>query len=124
MPSPPILAAIGRVLEVELTTLLDLAGVRSWPSAHLLLYQTGSAYRPPAAAARHLFADRVDAWIEIVDPRAGTETATAEDVLVRTPGPLGLARSGPRSYEPEQRLQHSPMSSTRRPVSTGGPGSA
>ena len=104
MPSPPILAAIGRVLEVELTILLDLAGIRSRPSAHLLLYQTGSAYRPPAPAARHLFADRVDAWIEVVDPRAGTETAAAEDVLVRTPGPLGLAQSGPPSYEPDAAL--------------------
>lgn len=104
MPSPPILAAIGRVLEVELATLLDLAGVRSRHSAHLLLYQTGSACRPPAPAARHLFPGQVDAWIEIVDPRSSTEVAAAEDVLVRTPGPLGLALSGPRSYEPDAAL--------------------
>jgi hypothetical protein len=86
MPSPPILAAIGRVLGVDLATLLDLAGVGSPHEAHLLLYQTGSAFRSPAPAARHLFAGRVDGWIEIVDP------------------PLDTAGSEPQPYDPGHTL--------------------
>jgi transcriptional regulator with XRE-family HTH domain len=75
MPSPPILAALGQVLGIELAPLLDLAGVRSSRSAHLLLYQTGTAARSPAVAARRVFAGQVDAWIEIVDPRASNDVA-------------------------------------------------
>src|SRR6266508_1229502 len=69
VPSPPILAAIGRVLEIELATLLDAAGAATSPSAHLLLYQTGSGQQSPLEAARSLFAGQVDAWIEIEAPR-------------------------------------------------------
>src|SRR5919197_6535256 len=44
VPSPPILAAIGRVLEIELATLLDASGVPTSTSSHLLLYQTGGEH--------------------------------------------------------------------------------
>jgi hypothetical protein len=93
MPSPPILAAIGRVLGVDLATLFDLAGVPSPPHAHVLLYQTGSASRSPAAAARHLFAGRVDSWVEIAEPRRydpEQTLATLADALAEAP------RSGER----------------------------
>jgi transcriptional regulator with XRE-family HTH domain len=92
MPSPPILAAIGRVLEIELATLLDAAGAATSPSAHLLLYQTGSGQQSPLEAARSLFAGQVDAWIEIVDPRRPDDAESPpDDVLVRRHRPLNSA---------------------------------
>ena len=97
MPSPPILAAIGRVLGVDLATLLDLAGVPSPHHAHLLLYQTGSASRSPAAAARHLFAGRVDSWIEIAEPRRHDpeqRLAALADALAAAPRSGGRPRLG------------------------------
>src|SRR5688572_33136260 len=47
VPSPPILAAIGRVLDVDLATLLDASGVPTSSSSHLPLYQTGSGRQSP-----------------------------------------------------------------------------
>jgi len=93
--SPPILAAIGRVLELELATLLDASGAPTSPSAHLLLYLTGAGNPSPLEAARRLFAGKVDAWIEIIDPRGsdGTESPPV-DILLRKRGPLGSAASG------------------------------
>ncbi len=92
IPSPPILAAIGRVLEIELATLLDAAGAATSPSAHLLLYQTGAGRRSPLEAARSLFAGQVDAWIEIVDPRGpDDDESPPDDVLVRKHRPLNSA---------------------------------
>jgi transcriptional regulator with XRE-family HTH domain len=93
--SPPILAAIGRVLELELATLLDASGAPTSPSAHLLLYLTGAGNPSPLEAARRLFAGKVDAWIEIIDTRGsdGTESPPV-DILLRKRGPLGSAASG------------------------------
>jgi len=89
VPSPPILAAIGRVLDIELATLLEASGAPTSPSAHLLLYQTGTGHQSPLEAARRLFAGRVDAWVEIVDPRRSDDAESpAEDVLVTRRGPL------------------------------------
>jgi hypothetical protein len=84
MPSPPILATLGRVLEIDLALLLDLTGAPTPRATHLLLYQTGSDYPSPLAPARRLFAGRVDAWIEIVDPRRPpTSEPPPVDVLVQ-----------------------------------------
>ncbi len=92
VPSPPILAAIGRVLDIELATLLDAAGAPTSPSVHLLLYQMGAGHKSPLDAARALFADRVDGWIEIVDPRSSDDAeALPDDVLVRKSLPLSSA---------------------------------
>jgi transcriptional regulator with XRE-family HTH domain len=89
VPSPPILAAIARVLGIELATLLDASVAPTSPSAHLLLYQTGARHQSPLEAARRLFAGRVDAWIEIVDPRRSDDTdSLPDDVLVRRRRPL------------------------------------
>ncbi len=98
--SPPILAAIGRVLEIELATLLDASGAATSPSAHLLLYLTGAGNPSPLDAARRLFAGQVDAWMEIVDPRRsdGTESPPV-DVLLRKRGPLSLAASEAPVFE-------------------------
>jgi transcriptional regulator with XRE-family HTH domain len=84
IPSPPILAAIGRVLAVDLATLLDLSGAPTPRSAHLLLYQPGAGHQPPLEPARRLFAGQVDHWIEIVDPRRPDDAEPPPgDVLVR-----------------------------------------
>jgi transcriptional regulator with XRE-family HTH domain len=100
VPSPPILAAIGRVFDVELATLLEASGAPTSPSAHLLLYQTGPGHQSPLEAARRFFAGQVDAWIEIVDPRRSDDAEPPpDDVLVRRRRPLGWARSGPRVFK-------------------------
>ena len=98
VPSPVILAAIGHVFGVELRDLLDACGASVPQSAHLLLFQTGRSYRSPVAAARQVFAGRVDGWVEIADPRAPTDAASTDDILVRAPGPLGLP-AGRRVYD-------------------------
>jgi transcriptional regulator with XRE-family HTH domain len=104
-PSLPILAAIGRVLEIELATLLDASGAQTSSSAHLLLYQTGTGLRSPLEAARRLFADQVDAWIEIGDPRRSDDAESqADDVLLSKRGPLISARSGASLFETARAL--------------------
>jgi transcriptional regulator with XRE-family HTH domain len=91
VPSPPILAAIGRVLGVETAALLDLIGPPAAASAHLLVYQAGEAGRS-ATAARRFFGDRVDTWLELADPRLAGPPQQAREVLAerleaaRTPG--------------------------------------
>jgi transcriptional regulator with XRE-family HTH domain len=103
--SPPILAAIGRVLEIELATLLDASGAATSPSAHLLLYLTGAGEPSPLDAARRLFAGQVDAWIEIVDPRRSDDTESQPaDVLLRKRGPLSSAHSGSCLFDPPRVL--------------------
>src|SRR5918999_3714412 len=92
VPSPPVLAAIGRALEIDLATLLDASGAPTSASSHLLLYQTGSGRQSPLEAARDLFAGQVDAWIEMVDPRRPEGAESPEDVLVRKRQPLSSAR--------------------------------
>lgn len=65
MPSPTVLAGIGRALDVDLATLLDLAGVAPRRSAHMLLVQAGGGRRSARAAARRATTATVDTWIEI-----------------------------------------------------------
>ena len=121
MPSPPILAAIGRVLDIELATLLDASGAPMSPSAHLLLYQTGAGQQSPLGAARYLFAGRVDAWIELIDPRRSDDAESPPaDVLLRERRTLIPARSEPRVFETPRALgalsdilAEAPRSSTR-----------
>jgi len=105
VPSPPILAAIGRALDLELATLLDASGAPTSPSAHLLLYQTGAGHQSPLEAARRLFAGQVDAWIEIVDPRTPDDGESRPvDVLLRKRRPLISARSGSPVFETSRAL--------------------
>ena len=65
MPSPTVLAGIGRALDVDLATLLDLAGVAPRRSTHMLLVQAGGGRRSARAAARRAATATVDTWIEI-----------------------------------------------------------
>jgi transcriptional regulator with XRE-family HTH domain len=98
--SPPILAAIGRVLEIELATLLDASGAPTSASAHLLLYLTGAGNPSPLEAARRLFAGQVTGWIEIIDPRRSGDTEPQPvDVLLRKFGPLSSAQPGSPVFE-------------------------
>jgi transcriptional regulator with XRE-family HTH domain len=100
VPSARILAAIGRVLDVELATLFDASGAPTSSSAHLLLYQTGTGRQSPLEAARRFFAGQVDAWIEIVDPRRSDDAESPpDDVLVRKRQSLSWARSGSHVFE-------------------------
>jgi transcriptional regulator with XRE-family HTH domain len=99
VPSPPILVAIGRVLDIELAALLDASGVPTPRSAHLLLYQAGAGYQSPLEAARSVFAGRVDAWVEMVDPRRTEDPVAQEDVLVRHRWTMGPAPSGRPVFE-------------------------
>jgi hypothetical protein len=95
-----VLAAIARVLDVELAALLDASGAPMHASTHLLLYQTGARYRSPLEAARRLFAGRVDAWIELVDPRrSGRLEPTPGDVLARRCWELSEQRSTAPIFE-------------------------
>ena len=77
VPSPLILGAIGRVLEIDVNELMELCGAPASHSVHLLLYQTGSANRSPVAAARQVFADRIDTWLEVTAPRSALTDALA-----------------------------------------------
>lgn len=89
VPSPKILVSLGRVLEINLTALLDTVAAAPSASVHLLLYQTGSAHSPPVEAAAQLFAGRVDVWVEArAHGLLGTEGLTG--ILERAP------RSGPK----------------------------
>ena len=106
VPSPPILAAIGRAFDIELATLLDASGAPTSASAHLLLYQTGAEHQSPLEAVRRLFAGQVDVWIEIVDPRRSDDAESPpDDVLVRKRRPLISTRSGSRVFETPRALR-------------------
>ena len=82
MPSPTVLAGIGRALDVDLATLLELAGVAPRRSAHTLLIQAGGGRRSARAAARRAVTAAVDTWVEVAgrgDP-AGALRAAADAV--------------------------------------------
>src|SRR5439155_303338 len=81
VPSPRVLASIARVLDVELQTLLDAVGAAEPASGHLLLFQRGRGYRSALEPVRRAVGDRVERWVEFVDPR-GSETAPADDVVL------------------------------------------
>jgi transcriptional regulator with XRE-family HTH domain len=105
VPSPPILAALAAVLDIDLATLLEACNAPSTHSVHVLLYQTGPGYESPVEAARRFFAGRVDAWIEIADPRSPNQHGPPDDVLVRKRGPLGSAAAGSHVFESRLLLQ-------------------
>jgi transcriptional regulator with XRE-family HTH domain len=99
MPSPRVLAALGGALGIGRTTLLAVAAPPPRP-VHVLVYQTGAAPEPPTAAARLLFGDAVDGWVEVVDPHAPRAyapewaLATLEAVLAERPEVSGTPRLG------------------------------
>ncbi len=111
VPSPPILAAMARIFEVELGMLLEACGAPTLQSVHLLLYQMGARHRSPLEAARRLFAGQVDTWIEVVDPRSADDESLPKDVLVRERQPLGRARSASHVFETARTL--AALSATR-----------
>jgi transcriptional regulator with XRE-family HTH domain len=81
MPSPPVLAALGRVLDIDLDLLLTTTTATTGP-AHVLLYQTDTAAGAPLDAARAIFAGEVDAWIDAAPP-PGSCIRDAGDALDR-----------------------------------------
>lgn len=109
VPSPVILAAMARLFEVELGTLLEASGAPTLRSVHGLLYQTGARHRSALDAARRLFAGQVDSWIEVVDPRRADHASLPKDVLVRKSPPPGWPR--PASLVFDIRRALAPLSS-------------
>ncbi|MEY2517913.1 MAG: Helix-turn-helix domain, partial [bacterium] len=103
-PSPRVLAAISRVLELDMETLLAASGAAGPPSsAHVLLYQMGQARRSPLEAARRLFGSAAEAWIDIVDPgHPDPPRPLADDRVWHVPGPLGAE---PPRFDSERVLQ-------------------
>lgn len=93
MPSPRVLAALGRVLGIGRTTLLELAAPQP-ASPHVLLYQTGARPGSPADAARLLFADAVDRWLEVPPPGGTGLQAALEESLVSHRDASGASRLG------------------------------
>lgn len=65
VPSATVLAGIGRALEIDVVTLLELAGAAPPRSAHVLLVQLSGGRRSVRAAARRATAGAADTWIEI-----------------------------------------------------------
>ena len=117
VPSATVLAGIGRTLDIDTVTLLDLAGAMPRPSTHVLLVQTGGR-RSTRAAARQAVTVRVDAWIEIAgrgDPAralgaAADASSAAPDrslglvfgggsALLRTPGPRDAILASETTWE-------------------------
>ena len=88
MPSPTVLAGVGRALDIDLATLLHLAGVTPPRTAHVLFVQASGARRSARAAARRAVAGSVDAWMEVAgrgDP-AGALRAVADLVAGQANG--------------------------------------
>jgi transcriptional regulator with XRE-family HTH domain len=84
VPSPAILAAVGRELAIGLDVLLA-AATGAAPPVHVLLYQTDAAVRSAADAARHAFA-AVDAWLDVAP--AASQARDATGVLEAVSGSL------------------------------------
>jgi transcriptional regulator with XRE-family HTH domain len=82
VPSPTVLAGIGRTFDVDIATLLDLTGAAPRRSAHVLLVQDGTGRRSVRAAAARAVGAPVDAWIEIAGQgRPGTALRAVADAV-------------------------------------------
>ena len=96
-PSPQILKAAATVLAVPLRHLLgEIPSALPGP-AHVLVYQAGSRHRSALPAAKRVFGDAVDLWVEVVDPRRGEGTGPPPGVLAIR-GPYGLGARRPGSF--------------------------
>jgi transcriptional regulator with XRE-family HTH domain len=82
VPSPPIVAAIARELDIELGSLLEASGASVAQSTHVLVYQLGAKNRSVLNVARSLYGDVVDTWVEVIDPRRGAEVGASPEVIV------------------------------------------
>lgn len=89
-PSPPVLAAIGRTLGIDLGTLLDLAGAAPPPSTHVLLVRLGGDGPSALEGARLAVSADVDQWLEISLPPAATAGALPSALTHHQVGAGGL----------------------------------
>lgn len=96
VPSPPILSALGRVLDVEMEMLLEAVGTPVSSSAHVLLYQTGSRLRSALPSVQAFYGDRVQEWVEVLDPRlsADRRSPPGVEVVSGLPATRGVGRTG------------------------------
>lgn len=88
IPSATVLAGIARALEIDVVTLLDLAGAMPRRSTHLLLVQMGGERRSARAGARRAVASAVDTWIEVAgrgDPARALGAISAAVSVTPTP---------------------------------------
>jgi transcriptional regulator with XRE-family HTH domain len=86
MPSPPVLAALGDVLEIDVAALLHAAGVPQRRSAHMLLFQVGRGRLSARDGARRAAGGGIDTWIEV----PGAARGDAAEIVARLAG-LGVA---------------------------------
>jgi transcriptional regulator with XRE-family HTH domain len=95
VPSATVLAGIGRTLDIDTVTLLELAGAMPRPSTHVLLVQTGGR-RSTRAAAKQSVTVPVDAWIEIAGRGDATRAlgVAADAASVAPDRVLGLVFGG------------------------------
>jgi transcriptional regulator with XRE-family HTH domain len=80
VPSPPVLAEIARVLDLDLEMLFGMVATAP-PSAHVLLIQLGQGTLPAVDGARQAVAADVDEWWEIselLDLNAGRRYCPAQ----------------------------------------------
>jgi transcriptional regulator with XRE-family HTH domain len=120
VPSPPVLAEIARVLDLDLELLFGLVATAP-PSAHVLLIQLGRGRLPAVDGARRAVAADVDEWWEIcelLDLSAGRRYYPAQamqalqarlEYAPPTGGPQGLifgaaARPLARAADPSELL--------------------
>jgi transcriptional regulator with XRE-family HTH domain len=91
VPSPRVLAALGGVLGISRSALLELVAPPA-RSPHTLLYLTGSRPGSPGEAARRLFGEAVDGWIEVGRPSAPEHRVAELEAVVADHQPAGGAR--------------------------------
>ena len=80
-PSPRVLAGLAGVLDIDLETLLGLAGAAPPASAHVLLVQLGRAHMPALEGARRAVPDGVDEWVEVSEPAGLAALRSAHGTL-------------------------------------------
>ena len=93
MPSPRVLAALGHVLGIGRATLLAMAAPPP-ASPHVLLYQTGPRPGSPVEAARVLFDDAVDGWLEVAPAGTRDPLVALEESLAGREDVTGAPRLG------------------------------
>lgn len=100
-PSPSVLFALADALSLDSHLLLRVAGGFPPASIHAAIYDTRTRPASAIPAARAIFSDTVEQWVEVTD--SGHDPPTDVTVL-RIAGPIGLSNDG-RSFSPTTALE-------------------
>lgn len=100
-PSPTVLVGIADALELDSHLLLQAVGGTPAASVHAAIYDTRARPASAIAAARVMFPDTVEQWVEVSDPRQHQQP---DDGVVRIDGPLGLSADS-SSFQPSAAIQ-------------------